>query len=313
VQRVLDPAQIEAFAERQVPRIRIAERPQLFSQRAARLRHLSGCAPAGHGRAIGDYLRLMARVADAQHCALATLVVTRPAAEHIERSRAHGMPLVQAAELPREAAWRGTLRQICNALLESGAPESELPPAARAACARLCSIPVQALEAQADAALAARADPIEAASAPFIMSALQVYFLALASGFSTAEVSPLEVSGVCPLCGTLPVASIVRVDRSSQGYRYLHCALCATEWHLVRITCSHCGGNEDLGYYSIEGGSEAVRAEACPQCMSYRKILYQEKDTGVEPLADDLASVALDLMMSEAGYHRASGNPLLWM
>jgi FdhE protein len=32
----------------------------------------------------------------------------------------------------------------------------------------------------------------------------------------------------------------------------------------------------------------------------------------VEPVADDLASLALDLLVSEAGYHRASGNPLLW-
>jgi len=29
-------------------------------------------------------------------------------------------------------------------------------------------------------------------------------------------------------------------------------------------------------------------------------------------VADDLASLALDLLMSEAGYHRGSGNPLLW-
>ena len=29
-------------------------------------------------------------------------------------------------------------------------------------------------------------------------------------------------------------------------------------------------------------------------------------------MADDLASLALDLLVSEAGYHRASGNPLLW-
>ena len=26
----------------------------------------------------------------------------------------------------------------------------------------------------------------------------------------------------------------------------------------------------------------------------------------------DLGSLALDLLMSEAGYHRGSGNPLLW-
>src|SRR5256885_831132 len=123
-------------------------------------------------------------------------------------------------------------------------------------------------------------------------------------------------SDVCssdlPVCGTLPVASIVRADERSQGYRYLHCALCATEWHLVRITCSQCQGTANIAYHSIEGAAEAVRAESCDECHTYRKILYQEKDPNVEPVADDLASLALDLLMSEAGYHRGSGNPLLW-
>jgi FdhE protein len=33
---------------------------------------------------------------------------------------------------------------------------------------------------------------------------------------------------------------------------------------------------------------------------------------GVEPVADDLGSLALDLLVSAAGFHRGSGNPLLW-
>jgi FdhE protein len=168
------------------------------------------------------------------------------------------------------------------------------------------------LEAQADALLAARASEIEMATAPFLMSALQVHWVALASQLKADDVRPLDVPGVCPVCGTLPVASIVRSDQGSQGYRYLHCALCATEWHLVRVTCSQCQNTEHLGYHSIEGSSGAIRAESCDRCHTYRKILYQEKDVDVEPVADDLASLALDLLMAEAGYQRGSGNPLLW-
>jgi FdhE protein len=81
---------------------------------------------------------------------------------------------------------------------------------------------------------------------------------------------------------------------------------------MVRITCSHCLTNEGITYHSIEGGSEAVRAETCGKCHTYRKILYQEKDTDVEPVADDLSSLTLDLLMTEEGFHRGSGNPLLW-
>jgi FdhE protein len=144
------------------------------------------------------------------------------------------------------------------------------------------------------------------------MAALQVQWVALASLLKADEVAALDVPGVCPACGTLPVASVVRTDEGSQGYRYLHCALCATEWHLVRVTCSQCQNTENIGYHSIEGGSAAIRAESCDRCRTYRKILYQEKDADVEPVADDLASLALDLLMSEAGYARGSGNPLLW-
>jgi FdhE protein len=81
---------------------------------------------------------------------------------------------------------------------------------------------------------------------------------------------------------------------------------------MVRITCSQCQANEGIAYHSIEGGPAAVRAESCGQCHTYRKILYQEQDPEVEPVADDLASLALDLLMTEAGFHRGSGNPLLW-
>ena len=67
-----------------------------------------------------------------------------------------------------------------------------------------------------------------------------------------------------------------------------------------------------IAYHSIDGASGLVRAESCDECRTYRKILYQEKDANIEPVADDLASLALDLLMSEADYHRGSGNPLLW-
>ena len=60
------------------------------------------------------------------------------------------------------------------------------------------------------------------------------------------------------------------------------------------------------------GDLECHPCRACDSCRCYPKIFYQERDMGVELVADDLASLALDLLMSEAGYHRASGNPLLW-
>jgi len=306
MRRILEPGQIEAFAEGAIPRLRLPDRTRLFAARAQRLRQLGGTGAPG--QAIGDYLRLMAAVAEAQQVALRTFEAPLPTATQIGQSHTHGMPLIHASGWPREREWRDLVAQLCGSV----AAARDVPPGTREACERLRALPPQQMEAQADALLAARADAIEVAAAPFLMAALQVYWVALASRLTPDNVAELEVPGLCPMCGTLPVASIVRADEHSQGYRYLHCALCATEWHLVRITCSQCQGNTHIAYHSIEDGAAAIRAESCDDCHSYRKILYQEKDPAVEPVADDLASLAIDLLMAEAGYHRASGNPLLW-
>ncbi len=54
-------------------------------------------------------------------------------------------------------------------------------------------------------------------------------------------------------------------------------------------------------------------AESCDECGTYRKVVSQEKDPLAEPLADDLASLMLDLLMGETKFQRASPNPLLYV
>ena len=306
MQRILEPGQIEAFAQHGIPRLRLPDRAHVFSKRAERLRELSENGASGH--AIGDYLRLMATVADAQQAALATSQATLPSSAQIAHARTYGMPLIHATVWPREKHWRNVLIQLCDAV----AALPGLPQSVRVMCDRLSRSQPEQVELEAAGLLAAQAAVIDVAAAPFLMAALQVGWVDLASRLTGNDVAGLDVPVVCPVCGTPPVASVVRTDPGSQGFRYLHCALCATEWHMVRVTCSHCQGTKGISYQSIEGGSEAIRAECCDTCRTYRKIFYQEKDTGVESVADDLASVALDLLLSEAGYHRASGNPLLW-
>jgi FdhE protein len=304
--RILEPGQIEALAHEAFPRVRLPERSGPFAARALRLRQLA--APGAIGHAIGDYLRLMAALAEAQAATLATLDPSLPTLAELERARTHRMPSIEARGWPREPAWRTLAAQLSDQV----AATADIPESARHELSEVSALPPEWLEAQADAILADRRGEIELAAAPFVMAALQTWWVALASRLTEEVVPALEVPGVCPTCGTLPVASIVRADRRSQGYRYLHCALCATEWHLVRVTCSHCQSTEGIAQHSIETGPEAIRAESCERCHTYRKILYQEKDVRVEPVADDLASLALDLLMGEAGYHRGSTNPLLW-
>jgi FdhE protein len=306
MQRILEPGKIEAYAQRAVPRIRMPGADGPFAARARRLRQLAMPGTVGH--AIADYLALAAVIAESQARALADFPASPPTPDEIARARAHRMPPIHATGWARSPAWCELMLRISGAA--AGSPAAS--PGVREIDRRLRGFTVKELEAQADALLAARAPEIDVATAPFLMAALQVQWVALASRLTADDLAPLEVPGLCPACGTLPVASVVRADQASQGYRYLHCALCATEWHLVRVTCSQCQNTDGIAQHSIEGSSGAVRAECCDRCHTYRKILYQEKDADVEPVADDLGSLALDLLMAEAGYHRGSGNPLLW-
>ena len=228
------------------------------------------------------------------------------------------MPPLHPSIWLRAPGWRHTLEHICEALAGP-----EFPAAVGATIANIRRATPEWIEAQADAVLATLAQGVDIAAAPFVMAALQVHWAAASGGLKADEVKALDIPGVCPVCGTLPVASLVCANSPYQGYRYLHCALCATEWHMVRVQCSQCGASgKSIGYHSLEraAASEdpaaadmpATRAETCDECRSYRKILYQEKDPGVEPVADDLASLGLDLLLGREGYTRASGNPLLW-
>jgi FdhE protein len=310
VQRILERGQIETLASRSIPRVRLPDE-QVFARRAARLRQLA------EGHAIGDYLRLMAGVAGAQQAMLDEgIEAVAPSEVAIAQAAAHRMPPLAAVSWPRAPSWRDGLRRIVEAV----AAEPGLPAGVAALVARLRAAPDDWAEAQADALLGgAAAEAVDVTAAPFVMAALQVQWVALTAAFTAERVAPLDVAGVCPLCGSLPVAGIVHAQAPYQGYRYLHCALCASEWHRVRAQCSQCGNGKRIGYYTLEAAEgdpaaaadAAVRAEACDECSSYRKIVYVEHDAAVEPVADDLASLALDLLLGEQGYHRASGNPLL--
>lgn len=298
VQRVLPSDEIARSVAQPVPRLRLPDRAAVFAKRAARLDQLAT------GHPLSGYLRLMAVLVRAQQAALDALPPPTVADEDLARAAAHRMPVLPVNDHRRHREWQAVLAQLCERLLES----PDLPAALAEHLRRLRQTPAAALDEQADSLLVGRLERVDPATAPFLMAALQVCWTSLAAVLDPARVAPLDVPGVCPVCGSLPVASIVR----GEGHRYLHCTLCATEWHLVRAKCSHCDAVEGVAYRFVEQLAGGVRAETCDQCGVYRKILLQEKDQQVEAVADDLASVALDVLVGEAGYHRASANPLLW-
>src|SRR5579862_9653946 len=173
MQRVLDPAQIEAFAHRAIARVRLPDPTNIFSRRAARLRKLS------EGHAVGDYLRLMATLADAQQEMLNTLVPQRPIdTERLRMAREHGMPPLQADGWARDPEWRNVLVGLCDAMAADAI-----------CCDRIRALPADALEEQAQLLLGEASDGVDAQAAPFIMAALQVYWTRMVCSFTADAVA----------------------------------------------------------------------------------------------------------------------------
>ena len=280
------------------PVLRLPKPESCFAERAARLRVL---AERGHSNA--DFLRLIAAVADAQQAALvAHPAVADPTRERQELARTHGLPLL-GTDRERDPAWRDALGTIL-ARAEPRAPEV-LRPTLR----QLRHEAPEGLEAAATDFLAWDYPNLDPAAAPFLAAALQVHWVRRATQLGQQAFGRLDVPNLCPVCGSPALASVLRIDVPAPGTRYLHCALCGAEWHLGRGQCTHCEAREKVAYLHVEGGSEAVKAEACDECKTYLKIFNAERDPLVDPVADDLATLALDVSLDEAGYERGGPNP----
>jgi len=332
VQRLLEPGEIESLDHNAIPRLLLPQARSLFTARAARLRQLANNDITGIpvGESMQGYLQLMAALVDAQAAVAASLpaeTFALPDAAEIALSLEHNMPPLPVSGT-RPASWR----TVFTALLDQLAPLAREQPQMAGVLAQLRELDAAQLEGCADAVLAEVTEGVDPLHAPFVAAALQVVWTMRASQLDSPAVQPLVTNTLCPVCGSHPVASVIRIGGQSQGYRYLHCSACASEWHMVRVKCSCCEHTSRIAYQSLETNedkaevvaadsapvnkandpSKVARAETCDDCKTYRKIFNQEHDFNVEPLADDLASLTLDLLVGEAGYARASGNPLLW-
>ena len=285
------------------PHLIVPAAKTLFATRAQRFEQLAD------GHSLGEWLRFLAAIAHAQHQALQALPrLTLPDATQLARAREHRMPPLPAQSWPRDPLWRECLRQI------AGAISAAAPDPARRDLDRLATFDSDEIEALAERVLHTELYGDDAALLPYVGAALQVLWTAGAARLGDGAIAALDVPGVCPCCGFLPVASVVRDSGDTRNLRYLHCALCNTEWNLVRVKCSSCDATEGISYRHLESESVktpgAVRAETCEACKSYLKIVYAEQ-AAVDPVADDLATLALDILLDQAGYARSGPNLLL--
>jgi FdhE protein len=278
-----------------------------FAATAERLQSLSD------GHPMADWLRFMSGLAQAQHDAVATLApLAGPDADLVRQAVEARMPPLAADGHRRDPLWRESFTVLLDSS-DDGPFGGAIPAEARSVMQSLRARGAAAVEKLADDFLSGSVAPADMGAALYVAAALQVYFTCLAGQLSAADLRLLPERGLCPCCGSLPVSGVVTASGPTPGTRYLHCSLCSTAWNHVRAVCITCGKSGAVSLLGIEGDSGAVKAETCGDCHSYAKMLYQPQDMKVDPVADDLATLGLDVLVAEAGWSRHAPNPLLLM
>jgi FdhE protein len=316
--RVMSPEEIAAGAAGETPYFHWPQRTTLFAERAMRLRQLA------RGHAMGDFLSFMADLAQAQQARLnqpPSLPV--PDAAALDRAAREGVPPLPATDWPRDAAWHGVLRALVTDL------QARAPAGVQPTLTRLQLADADFLERQADALLHNVSAGLDMACAPLVAAALQVSWTHLVlevQRLHSGNGQPfgrMDDEGLCPCCGSRPTASITRRIGSSPGQRYLHCSLCSMQWHVSRTKCPHCHAGTGLSFQSLDlagadfddsagrAAQASIQAECCDACGHYLKMLHTERDAFIDPVADDLATVTLDLLVAETGKLRHGLNLML--
>jgi FdhE protein len=293
-----DPVPIGMVSE--PPFVRLPDLSTLFQTRAERFRVLSS------QHQLAPFLVFLSGICSCQHQLLDGLPdVNLPTDDTRERAREHGMPPLDRSHFIADVAFEATLGRLLQL-----ASAIDMPDEARSARVRVAEADSGERLVMARAVLEGAIPFEQFAGHVFVAAALQVHYARLASRLDAERLVPVG-DGVCPSCGGAPVASMVVGWIGAENSRFCVCSLCATQWNYVRIKCTLCGSAKGISYREIDGGDGTIWAETCDTCRGYVKILHQHKNPGLDPVADDVASLGLDLLVREDDYRRGSFNPFL--
>lgn len=278
----------------------LPEPVKLFQARARRFAFLA------ETNELAPYLTFLAELSRLQ----ARLAVTVPPVAPVEPQRMAeaakaGMPPIDRAALVSDPGLAATLEALTD-----GAVELEMPEPGRLA---LEVVRAAGEDGRRWLLTNILNDYIpEDSPAPhlFVAAAVQVHLARLAATLDAEALVPVHV-GICPACGGRPVTSSVMGTQGIENIRYAACASCATQWNEVRVKCLCCGSTKGISYRSVETIEATVKAEVCRECNFWVKILYQVKNPSFDPVADDVGSLGLDILMKDTSFRRGGFNPCL--
>ncbi len=277
------------------PQLRLTPAADLFAQRGRRLRQLA----ATH--TLGPWLSWLAEL-----CAAQQLAFERQASSRSDDADGETTPSTPPSIPPARIA---EIRSRLISFLPTQAP----PGVTRYPRFAIDITPSELTARLERNRLIARGEAIGAGRELedlLIAASMQVAWSVDARQTATSSADAANV-GACPHCGSVAVGSVILAGEGRAGLRYQECCLCATRWNSVRARCTLCDSGSVVQYLSLEGEYPAVAAETCDQCHAYTKLFFQSRDIQVDPTADDLATLALDVLVGEQGYARAAPNLLL--
>lgn len=289
------------LGEEAKPPLAVTPKPEILFD--ARAKRFAALAP---DHQLKGYLEFLAAIARAQSALLETLPpIALPESEALERAFEHGMAPIARGTLPAADLAMKTLDALLAAL-----KTVEMPDKAMTALEGVIAADADERRTMVDAVLSDTLPPEEIAEHVVVAAAMQVHFARLAAQLDADRLTPVS-DGACPACGGPPVSSSVVGAVGSQNIRFATCACCATQWHVVRVKCVACSSTKGISYNHVQGTADTLKAECCDECKRYLKILYTIADPELDPVADDVASAGLDIMVREAGYTRAGFNAFL--
>lgn len=287
------------------PFVRLPHPSRMFATRAERFRTLA------EGHDLKPYLLFLADLCAAQAAIQdgnihGPLPQPEPLDEAVlARAKEHHMPPLDRGHFTADPAFEATFSRLIAA-----AEQMTMPAVAQAALLRVKAADAAGREAMVQNVLA-EAIPVEAlAEHVFVAAALQVHFARLAERLPGREMESVG-DGVCPSCGGAPASTLLVSWPPPAGARYCSCSLCGTMWNHLRSKCTLCGSTSKIAFQEIEGTGGTIKAETCEDCHGYMKMMNQQNDRFLDPIADDVATLGLDLLVRELGFRRGGVNPFL--
>lgn len=280
---------------KQIPLVFYPSAKTLYTHRVKRLQALAQKSP------FSDYLNFCLQIAQQQ----ANLVKQQPVELHQSIPLNNDNPPLSLKNLPLSDVWQKYLNQLLQAI-------SDTTPQITLIIESLLKNSAEQLQQKALYLLNGELNKVEGNESIFIWSALSLYYCQLASQIKGKAVAEnTDNSWLCPVCNSMPVASVIQIGRNN-GLRYLHCSLCESEWYVPRVKCTSCDDLQHIEYFSLDNTLAAIKTECCHACQSYLKIFDQDKDPHLEVIADDIASLILDIKTEEEGFAKSGINPFIF-